>query len=294
MRERLRTDYGWTERQRQVLDLMARGKTNTEIAEALGVSLAGAKWHVSEILSKLQAESREEAAEYWRRYNGLAPRFGRVFRGIAGWSGMKWAFAGATALCAVAVFVTVVLIGMLTTEDALEQSAGDEGTGTQPPADRIKDVRQISLDEVRAVWLSMVNHPFRSTEPRPLDAADADDLETIEQLLTWLQAAEPSGLPVDATPTGPPFLHLLVLLEDGTIVNASEAWDCTSSENSTSCVLAGPHVDVSLGGGAATRMLAPELAAWFNNPERELVEMIPLEEAYAAWAALTGAAGRKP
>lgn len=47
MRDRLREDYRWTERQRQVLDLMARGRTNTEIAETLGLSLAGAKWHVS-------------------------------------------------------------------------------------------------------------------------------------------------------------------------------------------------------------------------------------------------------
>ena len=58
MHARLRVDYQWTPRQRQVLDLVAGGKSNTEIAEALSVSLAGAKWHVSEILSKLQAESR--------------------------------------------------------------------------------------------------------------------------------------------------------------------------------------------------------------------------------------------
>ena len=64
MRERLRTDYAWTVRQKQVLDLIAQGRSNTEIAEELGLSLDGAKWHVSEILSKLQAEQREEAAEY--------------------------------------------------------------------------------------------------------------------------------------------------------------------------------------------------------------------------------------
>ena len=53
MEERLRTDYAWTPRQREVLDLIARGRSNTEIAEDLGLSLAGAKWHVSEVLSKL-------------------------------------------------------------------------------------------------------------------------------------------------------------------------------------------------------------------------------------------------
>jgi hypothetical protein len=45
---------------------MADGKTNPEIAAALGITLDGAKWNVSEILTKLGFSSREEAAEYWR------------------------------------------------------------------------------------------------------------------------------------------------------------------------------------------------------------------------------------
>ncbi len=109
MRERLREDYRWTERQRQVLDLMARGKTNTEIAAALGLSLAGAKWHVSEILSKLNSDSREEAAEYWRRYNGLTPRFARVFRGFVAGSIGKAVTGGAIAVAAVGVAGVLLL-----------------------------------------------------------------------------------------------------------------------------------------------------------------------------------------
>jgi DNA-binding NarL/FixJ family response regulator len=35
----LAADYAWTPRQRQVLDLMARGKTNTEIGEARALYL---------------------------------------------------------------------------------------------------------------------------------------------------------------------------------------------------------------------------------------------------------------
>ncbi len=107
MRDRLREDYRWTPRQREVLDLMARGKTNTDIAEALGISLAGAKWHVSEILSKLHSDSREEAAEYWRHYNGLAPRFARVFRGLALSSSLRWAAVAAVAVGAGLVLVLV-------------------------------------------------------------------------------------------------------------------------------------------------------------------------------------------
>ena len=72
----------WTPRQRQVLDPLVPGRTNGEIASELGVSLEGAKWHVSEILSKLGVSSREEAAEHWRHRNGLRTRFLRVGRGI--------------------------------------------------------------------------------------------------------------------------------------------------------------------------------------------------------------------
>jgi DNA-binding CsgD family transcriptional regulator len=56
-----------TPRQRAVLDLMARGHTTAEIAEALQLSLDGAKWHVREILGKLGVDSREEAADWWKQ-----------------------------------------------------------------------------------------------------------------------------------------------------------------------------------------------------------------------------------
>ncbi len=108
MRDRLRVNYQWTARQRQVLALIARGKTNTQIGEELGISLDGAKWHVSEILSKLQAESREEAGDYWRRYNGLAPRFERIFRGLAGGATLK-IVAGAAGVVLVGAAATAIV-----------------------------------------------------------------------------------------------------------------------------------------------------------------------------------------
>jgi hypothetical protein len=55
-----------------VLDLLRRGRSNREIAGELGISLAGAKYHVSQIISKLGVSSREEAAS-WRTG---APRWG--------------------------------------------------------------------------------------------------------------------------------------------------------------------------------------------------------------------------
>src|SRR5688572_24555766 len=51
-----------TSREREVLALLGRGLTNEEIAQRLGISLDGAKYHVSQILSKLGVATREEAA----------------------------------------------------------------------------------------------------------------------------------------------------------------------------------------------------------------------------------------
>lgn len=51
----------FTERERDVLSLMVEGKSNAEIAEALVLSTATVKFHVSNVLSKLGAKSRTEA-----------------------------------------------------------------------------------------------------------------------------------------------------------------------------------------------------------------------------------------
>lgn len=51
-----------TAREREVLDLVRLGLTNEEIASRLGITEAGVKYHVSQILSKLGVTTREETA----------------------------------------------------------------------------------------------------------------------------------------------------------------------------------------------------------------------------------------
>jgi two-component system, NarL family, response regulator LiaR len=61
-----------TERELEVLRLIAEGLNNREIAEKLGISDKTVKTHVSNILSKLHLEDRTQAAIYALRH-GLAP-----------------------------------------------------------------------------------------------------------------------------------------------------------------------------------------------------------------------------
>ena len=51
-----------------MLVLLAQGASNKDIADRLIISEGTVKNHVSNILSKLQAENRTQAAEIARRY----------------------------------------------------------------------------------------------------------------------------------------------------------------------------------------------------------------------------------
>jgi DNA-binding NarL/FixJ family response regulator len=62
-----------TAREREVLILVARGKSNREIADALVISERTARTHVSNMLGKLGLASRTQAA-LWAIREGLAPR----------------------------------------------------------------------------------------------------------------------------------------------------------------------------------------------------------------------------
>lgn len=60
-----------SDREREVLVLLAQGNANKEIAEKLSITEGTVKNHVSNILAKLQAENRTQAADIARKH-GLA------------------------------------------------------------------------------------------------------------------------------------------------------------------------------------------------------------------------------
>ncbi len=71
--DRRGADYGLTAREREVLGGLVAGRTNSELAGALHISVKTASVHVSNILRKLQVTHREEAARIGARLD-LEPR----------------------------------------------------------------------------------------------------------------------------------------------------------------------------------------------------------------------------
>jgi len=120
-----------TDREREVLGLVRLGLTNEEIAQRLGITLDGAKYHVSQILSKLGVDSREEAAvvaaEGRRRWWLAAPLWAKI--------------AGAATVAAAVGGLVVLVWGVLSTGDdtevasdlSLEQTYGRVSEGITRP-----------------------------------------------------------------------------------------------------------------------------------------------------------------
>ncbi|HEX6555875.1 MAG TPA: LuxR C-terminal-related transcriptional regulator, partial [Ktedonobacteraceae bacterium] len=68
-------------REHEVLDLMAVGASNQEIAESLVITLDTVKRHVSNVLSKLGANNRTQAVSRARELGLLAPERHHTFDG---------------------------------------------------------------------------------------------------------------------------------------------------------------------------------------------------------------------
>lgn len=128
MTERLRTRMEEvTSRQLEVARLVAEGRTNPEIASALGITLDGAKYHVSELLGRLGLERRDEIAEWYRseRRGQRMRGFGGVFAGL--FASAPKAFASAAAVTAVVALGAVFAIG-------LSGGRAEDGAPATPPA----------------------------------------------------------------------------------------------------------------------------------------------------------------
>jgi len=59
-----RRDYSLTPREREVLNWLARGKSNAQIGQILGISAATVSKHLEHIYPKLGVENRTAAASF--------------------------------------------------------------------------------------------------------------------------------------------------------------------------------------------------------------------------------------
>jgi DNA-binding CsgD family transcriptional regulator len=115
-----------TPREWEVLGLLRQGLSNRDIADELQISLSGAKYHVSEIISKLGVSTREEAAAWrpeGRRLTAwlVPPALLRRFPVVAG------------ALGVAAVFLAVIAFGAALSSGST--SPGSQRSAAPAPTD---------------------------------------------------------------------------------------------------------------------------------------------------------------
>lgn len=115
-----------TPRQQEVLLLLRQGLTNEEIAGRLGITLDGAKWHVSEILMRLGVDTRHEAA-IWSPASTQRSRFALLLAPIAALHNLKlnalgYAAAGGATL---AVAAAIALLAWGVFRSSARQNAAD-------------------------------------------------------------------------------------------------------------------------------------------------------------------------
>ena len=175
-----------TPREWEVLELLREGLSNPEIAQRLGISRAGARYHVSEILGKLAVESREEAAR-WRPAEGRRPWWTAAFVPVAA----LWRKAGAlpvglsTAATAVSGGLLVAAFAGLGLMAFLLVRAGDnEGprlVADSPTATVEETARRTGIDDIDAI----------------LDAVESGEPDRVLPFLRYTQ------IPCQPPETGP-------------------------------------------------------------------------------------------
>jgi DNA-binding CsgD family transcriptional regulator len=136
------------ERQRQVLDLLVEGKTNAQIAQRLGISADGVKWHVSELLTETGFEDRRALALWWREGRGEERRPALALL-------QSWRIAYLAPLAAVIVLALVA---------ALLLGDGSEDTGQEPSV--AADIGQTDAAEA---LLETIEPPDDCAPPEQLD-----------------------------------------------------------------------------------------------------------------------------
>ena len=187
-----------TPREAEVLALLREGLSNPEIAGRLGISRDGVKYHVSEILSKLGVESREEAAS-WRETS--RPRWA-LGPGWLSWGTAAKATAGLLIAGGLAA-LALLAVGLLVDEQRPVPAPGPVSLELVGPAELSAGLQGSHIAfaaEARYFVLDIEsNRIYRLREkcdPGPVDPA-APCYRFTAWLVTWL---DNETLRVDTSP----------------------------------------------------------------------------------------------
>ncbi|MDP9237957.1 MAG: LuxR C-terminal-related transcriptional regulator, partial [Chloroflexota bacterium] len=156
-----------TPRQQDVFALLATGLTNEEIAQQLGITEDGVKYHVSQILLRLGVENRHEAVALHLRTEGsgrLAAWAPVMFLRKLPFAWLPQAAAGAVLTAAAAGIALLAWGVMSTSSDSVtttlpgESSTGcavEQGTGNAPPCAPGVVQAPVGVDAVTAISAGM-------------------------------------------------------------------------------------------------------------------------------------------
>jgi DNA-binding CsgD family transcriptional regulator len=245
-----------SERQREVLALIAKGHTNSEIAEQLGISLDGVKWHVREILSRLGVESREEAAVVWRERQSVANRVRRKFGGLPSVLTMK-AAVGAVALAAVVGAVILVVAsqgGGPAPQSGGEPPTSPSGETLSWPRTDLAGVTRVVRDQP---------HPYNPVV-EVLDSGKDGERQTIAALVEALKSAGP----LEPDPQSSPFEAITAYhfyASGQRLLTIAPAWNCTLTEHTQVCVPAPGEFWYEVPDAARSRFHSNELEAALSS-----------------------------
>jgi Flp pilus assembly protein CpaB len=177
-----------TPREHEVLDLLRLGLTNEEIAGRLEITVAGAKYHVSEILSKLGVPTREKAAA-WKPSERHPWYWKFVWLGGAG-IGVTAAAAGLAAVLSVAGV-------SITLESEALGGGDDDSRGGATVRAVVADQNIAAGTEISEEMVKVIEVP----EGQLVDGAFSDTAPVVGQV-TKVAFAE--GEQVTASKFGPP------------------------------------------------------------------------------------------
>jgi DNA-binding CsgD family transcriptional regulator len=154
-----------TPREWEVLALLREGGSNEEIAQALGVTLATARFHVSEIIGKLGVANRHEAAAWQPEPTSSRPAWTRALVPFAAVSQIKWSSLGAVlSVVVVAGVITVVALlvwGIAQTSTLPSSSSSISGfctpgpTNTPPTPAKLISTPDLRPDSVRMTEIAV-------------------------------------------------------------------------------------------------------------------------------------------